>query len=159
MRPVRHVNSAEAISDARQVRATWEHEIRTRARQSPRARFGNLPVAVLRDRLERFSRRYDFSVTEVGFLSPLRRQLAPHIVVRTTHYLALARALPTISTALDPKRRTRDDRTGWRYEGFYFQANDEHGIPFVAIFNFLRGRGPGGGQWARSERLYPFPHL
>jgi len=55
--------------------------------------------------------------------------------------------------------RTNDDRTGWRYEGFFLEADDEHGVPFAAVFNFWRGSGGGGGQFARSDPLIPFEHL
>jgi hypothetical protein len=93
----------------------------------------------------------------VDLLRP--RQLAPRIVVRTGDYLRVTRAMPEILRAIDPKARTNDDRTGWRYEGFYFEADDGHGVPFALAFNFWRGSSAGGGQWARSERLYPFAHL
>jgi hypothetical protein len=59
---------------------------------------------------------------------------------------------------LDPKRRTVDDRTGWAWEGFYFEARDAKGVPFLAVFNFWRGAHAGGGEWARDESLYPFPN-
>jgi hypothetical protein len=32
------------------------------------------------------------------------------------------------------------------------------GVPFLAVFNHWRGSNRGGGEWARSEELYPFPH-
>jgi hypothetical protein len=82
----------------------------------------------------------------------------PFVIVRTTHYLALARATPSILREIDPKSRTNDDRTGWRYEGFFFEAQDEHSIPFLGAFNFWRGRDGGGGQFARSDPLFPFAH-
>jgi hypothetical protein len=106
--------------------------------------------------LPALARRYDFEVTSMQLRRP--RQLAPSIVVRTRRYVELARATRVILKQLDPKARTNDDRTGWRYEGFFFEGDDEHGVPFLAAFNFWRGPG-GGGQWARSERLYPFAHL
>ena len=84
-------------------------------------------------------------------------QLAPEIAVRTTHYLALARALPGILRNLDPHSAQSDTR-GWSYEGFFFEAQDENGAPFLAVYNFWRGQHNGGGQWARSEPLFPFPH-
>jgi hypothetical protein len=145
------------MKDVRQARAEWEREITSRARANPRETFANLSVPVLRARLAALARRFDFEVTSVQLRRP--RQLAPSIVLRTHHYVELARATPMILKQLDPKARTNDDRTGWRYEGFFFEADDEHGIPFLAAFNFWRGPGGGGGQWARSERLYPFAHL
>jgi hypothetical protein len=153
----RHViGKAEAIAAARSASAEWERELRERARAAPDRRFDNLDPRLLRRRLALAARRYGFEVVSIRLLRP--RQLAPRIVVRTSRYLELARATPGILSRLDPKAPTADDRTGWRYEGFYFEAQDEHGVPFLLAFNFWRGRGPGGGQWARSEPLYPFEH-
>ena len=70
----------------------------------------------------------------------------------------MAHAAPRNLRRLDPKVATGDDRSGWRYEGFYFEADDEHGVPFLLVFNFLRGPHAGGGQWARSDALFPFAH-
>jgi hypothetical protein len=153
------VGSTEARERIREVRAEWRHELATRARSAPRQHFDNLPVPVLRSRLDSAARTYHFDVAQFGVRSPLPGQVAPRIVVRTTQYLELAHAARFFIRRLDPQRATGDDRTGWRYEGFYFEADDEQGVPFLAVFNFMRGRGPGGGQWARSEPLYPFLHL
>lgn len=49
-----------------------------------------------------------------------------------------------------------EDWNGWDYEGFFLGAQDEQGEPFLAVYNAWRAHG--GGQWARSEALYPFPH-
>ncbi len=143
----------------RPTESWWRHQIRSRARAYPSARFDNLPAEQLRRRLRRLAARYDFDVVSLWLWQPLPHQLAPKIVVQTTHYLALAHATPLIVKQLDPKQATGDDRTGWRYEGFFFQANDERTVPFLAVFNFWRGsRSRGGGQWARSEPLFPFAH-
>jgi hypothetical protein len=150
------IGKAEAIAAARSTAAEWERELRERARAAPDRRFDNLDPRLLRRRLAREARRHRFRVVSIRLLRP--RQLAPRIVVRTTHYLELARATPAILAALDPKAPTPDDRTGWRYEGFYFEAQDEHGVPFLVVFNFWRGSGLGGGQWARSDALFPFAH-
>lgn len=95
-----------------------------------------------------------FTVLSLNVVRP--RQLAPEVVVLTTHYVEVAEATRLILLRVDPKASTGDDRTGWRYEGFFFQAEDEHGVPFLIAFNFWRGGGGGGGQWARSDRLFPF---
>jgi hypothetical protein len=150
------ISRAQALTDSRRRLAYWKNEIRKRAQADPRTRFQNLDPDLLRQRISESASRYDFEVVSVELLRP--RQLAPKIVVRTTHYLDLARATREILLRLDPKAATSDDRTGWRFEGFYFEAQDEHGVPFLTVFNFMRGNGPGGGQWARSERLYPFAH-
>jgi hypothetical protein len=46
----------------------------------------------------------------------------------------------------------------WNYEAFFLEARDELGAPFLAVFDNWRDPHPGGGQWARSTSLYPFPH-
>ncbi len=148
------IRRAEALASAHTMSERWERELRRRAQADPTTRFPNLDPSVLRRRLRLAANRHDFQVVSVRVLRP--RQLAPKIVVRTTHYLELAQATGRILARLDPKEPTSDDRTGWRYEGFYFEAQDEHGVPFLIVDNFWRGKGPGGGQWARSEGLYPF---
>jgi len=80
------------------------------------------------------------------------RQLAPLIVVRTTHYLSLSRAVGSILQKLDPPGRGH-----WAYEGIYFMAEDEKNVPFLSVSNVVRGQIE-GSQWARSEALYPFLH-
>src|SRR5205814_10311160 len=102
------------------------------------------------------AKRYDFEVVSLRFLRP--RQLAPEVVVRTRRYAELAHAVPAIAAALNPRLRVQDDRLGWEYEGFFFEAQDEHGVPFLAVFDFMRGPHKGGGQFARSEPLFPFAH-
>ncbi len=41
-----------------------------------------------------------------------------------------------------------------------FEARNVQGVPFLATFNWWRGvlGQVGGGQWATSQSLYPFPH-
>jgi len=150
------IGPAEATHDARATRADWLREIAKRARADPRTRFPNLAPFLFRERLAEAARRYGFEVVSARLLRP--RQLAPEVVVRTRHYVELARAVPAIEAAVNPRLRAQDDRRGWEYEGFYLEARDEHGVPFLAVFDFMRGLGPGGGQWARSDTLFPFAH-
>jgi hypothetical protein len=73
----------------------------------------------------------------------------------------LARTTPTILRTIDPHSPVGEDWEGWAFEGFFFEARDSEGLPFLAVFNYWRGgpnAGAGGGQWARSEDLYPFEH-
>jgi hypothetical protein len=151
------VSRTEAITNARLRVAGWKSEIRKRAQADPKTRFQNLDPDLFLQRVSDAASQYHFEVVSVELLRP--RQLAPKLIVRTTHYLDLARDTREILRSLDPKAATSDDRTGWKFEGFYFEAQDEHGVPFLTVFNFMRGNGPGGGQWARSERLYPFDHF
>jgi hypothetical protein len=150
------VSAAETVRAGRISRPQWRQEIAKRAREAPRERFANLAPSLLRQRLAEAARRYDFEIVSVRLLRP--RRLAPEVVVRTKHYLRLARSTGKILTALNPRLPARDDRHGWEYEAFYFEVRDEHDVPFLLAFTAMRGSGAEGGQWARSERLFPFPH-
>jgi hypothetical protein len=151
----RVVTDAAALHDARAAREQWVAEITRLARADPSQRFANLPARQLRLRLAEAAARYGFTVKKVQFLHP--RQLAPLVIIETRRYLTFADAVPAIEDSLDP-HRGHSDRAGWAFEGFFLEARDERGVPFVDVFNFMRGSGPGGGQWARSEQLYPFAH-
>ena len=150
------IDSTEALRAGRTTLSHWKLELQSGARQNPGKRFPNLSPDELRARLSAAADRYGFEVVSLDLLQP--RQLAPKVIVRTKDYLRLAHATSAILSQIDPKRRTADDRTGWLFEGFYFRAEDEHGVPFLVAYTNMRGSSPGGGQWARSERLYPFGH-
>jgi hypothetical protein len=94
----------------------------------------------------------------VTVLHPLKA--APLVVIRAGEEHALSAATPAILRLIDPKARTNNDRTGWAYEGFLFEARNRQGVPFLATFNWWRSvlGQVGGGQWAASQSLYPFPH-
>jgi hypothetical protein len=139
------------------IRGQWEQEVRHRAIEAPRQHFANLPPDTLKERLTKAAAKHDFQVVALTLWLPRPRQFAPEIVIRTTRYLALARALPGILARIDPHTGKTDTR-GWSYEGFFLEARDERGVPFLGVYNFLRGQHKGGGQWARSEALFPFPH-
>jgi hypothetical protein len=111
---------------------------------------------VLVERLQEAAARWRFDVVSLRVYRPLRA--APFVVVRADDEARLSAATPAIMRAIDPKRRTNDDRTGWTYEGFFFEARDRHGVPFLVVYNAERGPHAGGGQWAASERLFPYPH-
>jgi hypothetical protein len=149
-------NAEKAKVQAAAAERNWEHEIQSRGRHYPKKRFANPSKDGLMGDLRALAQKNGFELVSVRFLLP--RQLAPKIVVRTKHYLALAHATPAILRRIDPRAAVRADSQGWKYEGFYFEAQDEHGIPFLIAFNFERGPSPGGGQWARSEPLYPYAH-
>ena len=146
---------AEAVVEARKVEVNWEAHLKAGARAAPARRFSNPAIATLRARLQRLSRQYHFSIVSVRILRPT--QEAPLVIVRSDDKAALAAATRLILRVLDPKQRTSDDRNGWRYEGFFFEAQDLHGIPFLATFNWWRNfRHAGGGQWASDPTLFPF---
>jgi len=150
------VTSQEAVRSAQAAFEEWRREVQARGRSGSKQLIDNLPRSELRRRLAALAKAGDFTIVRVEFLRP--RQLAPVVIVRTKHYLELARSTATILHQIDPKLKTNDDRTGWRYEGFFFQAQDQRGIPFLGAFNFWRGPHAGGGQFARSDPLFPFPH-
>lgn len=152
----RHVVSDTAASDDVQAQlASWVADIARRGREDPSERFANLSAQQFRRRLAAAAARYHFTVKKAQFLHPAHA--APLVIVQTRDYLALARAVPAIDSSLDP-HTGHNDRTGWAYEAFFLEAQDERGIPFIAVSNFMRGAEPGGGQWARSNQLYPFAH-
>lgn len=152
----RFSDPAARRSEAR-IRRHCELEVQHRAIEAPRQHFANLPLGTLKERLTKAADRHDFRVAAVTIWNPRPRQFAPEIVIRTTRYLALARALPGILARIDPHTGKSDTR-GWSYEAFFLEAQDEQGVPFLSVYNFWRGQHKGGGQWARSEALFPFSH-
>jgi hypothetical protein len=139
-----------------EVVQTWRAHLRAGAHAAPSQRFANPSRTLLVARLRLAARRYHFRLVELEILHP--RQAAPLVVVESGDERALAASTPAILHLIDPKRRTNEDRTGWAYEGFLFEARDSHGIPFLATFNWWRGPHAGGGQWAADSSLYPLPH-
>jgi hypothetical protein len=152
---------AEARDQAAKAQHRWLYEIRTRgkrARSNPHpVHFPNPTKAAFRVALRKAGTRYHFRVLRVRLYKPF--QLAPLVIVQSAHPLKFSRNTPAVQRLLDPRRRAADDRQGWRWEGFYLEGRDSNGVPFLAIFNFWRGGSAGGGEWARSEELYPYPHL
>lgn len=153
----RRFSDPAARRAAARIRRQWEQDVRNRAIEAPRQLFANLPLDTLKERLTKAADTHDFQVVAVTLWNPRPRQFAPEIAIRTTHYLALARALPGILERIDPHTGTSGTR-GWSYEAFFLEAQDERGVPFLSVYNFLRGQHKGGGQWARSEALFPFSH-
>jgi hypothetical protein len=157
-----NMTPAQARAEASKVRHKWVGEISSRGkrgRTNPHpVRFPNPSRASFMAALRKASKRYRFKVLRVHFYKPL--QLAPLVIVRSARPLRFSRDTFDIRRQLDPRARpSADDRKGWAYEGFYLEARDPKGVPFLAIFTFWRGSHAGGGQWARSEALYPFGHL
>jgi hypothetical protein len=83
------ISDTDAQRVARQSEASWRRELEGRARNDPGERFDNLAPLELRRRLVELGGKYGFSVVAVKLLRP--RQLAPEVIVYTTHYVALAR--------------------------------------------------------------------
>lgn len=135
---------------------TWGQMLEVGARQDPTERFANVSSETLTKRLRQASHRYDFKIVNVKLLHPA--QVAPFVVVRTQNKNAFALHTPSILRLIDPKRSNSSDVRGWAYEGFLLEAIDAHNSPFLIVFNSWRGQHAGGGQWATSSDLYPFPH-
>jgi hypothetical protein len=134
----------------------WRANLRTGALASPKRHFSNPPRAFFASRLRLAARRYHFVIVEVKILHP--RQDAPLVVIEAKDKHALAASTAAILRLIDPKTKTNDDRIGWAYEGFLFEARDTDGVPFLATFNWWRGPHAGGGQWAADPSLFPFSH-
>jgi hypothetical protein len=136
------------------TRSSWRRALERRAQEHPRQRFDNPPRSEFRRSLRALARDHGFTVISARVLRP--RQDAPMVVVETTHYRELARSTASIVRALNPKD-SGGDGEGWHYEGFYWEARDERGVPFLVASTLTRGQVE-GQQWARSEALFPFSH-
>lgn len=128
---------------------TWwgidgSHDAR-RAEDPYGRQFASPPERVFRARLTVAAKRWHFRVLDARYLRPL--QGAPMVVVQTAHPVRLARAAGHV----------REYLHALDYEGFYFEAEDSHDAPAFAFASALRGTNM-GSQWARNERLFPFPH-
>jgi hypothetical protein len=138
------------------ILTTWWSDLRIGAIVDPNQRFPNPSPQTLISRLRVASRRYHFTVVVVEIAHP--RQAAPLVIVKTADKRALATSTGEILRLIDPRTPARDDRRGWAYEGFFFEARDRHGVPFLIVHNDWRGPHAGGGQWASNPTLYPAPH-
>jgi hypothetical protein len=118
-------------------------------------RFPNPSPAAFRRRVGLIGSRYGFRVESLRLLRP--KQLAPMLVVRTSRdRKAFVRDLSQIMQLLDPASTSGDPR-GVTFEGFFFEAQDDHG-PFVRVDNVYRGEVE-GGQWSWDPCAYPYGHL
>jgi hypothetical protein len=104
-------------------------------------------------RLWRASHRYGFVVENARLYRPF--QLAPLVVIRSSDARRLSKQVPAIVDRLDPRQA---GWIGWAYEGFYLEGRDAGEVPRMAVFVTWRGRPRGGGQWAQSDDLFPYPH-
>jgi len=133
----------------------WRDALAKGAESDPGTTFANLSPMELNARLERAATAQGFTVDSVKLLKPAG--LAPLIVIRTNDPVRVARGAPELLQSIDPHLGS-DDKTGWAFEGIFLKAIDDNGTPFLVIYNHWRGDDAGGGQWARSDDLYPYPH-
>ena len=143
------LDKGEAIRGERAARGHWLLALRAAARSGSDWVFPSPSRTTLLRRLERQARAHHFKVVSLQMLHP--RQLAPVIVVRTSHPVALAHATVSILQGLDPNYGRGEP--GELYEGLYFAALDASGVPLFSASEVVRG-GYEGGTWARSEDLY-----
>jgi hypothetical protein len=140
-----------------QAQKQWLSAMHVAAKTGDRAAsFPSPSLSVLMQRLRKAQRRYDFEIVSVRMLHPL--QSAPVIVIRSDKKLAIAHATPAIIKLFDPRHVTNTNPSGFAYAGYFLSAEDRRGVPYLATFHHSRCCPPGGGEWAASENLYPFPH-
>jgi hypothetical protein len=153
----RSSSSLHALAAVRNLRIGWQSDLKFGAQADPTKTFPSPSRHRLVEQLREAAKRYGFTIVRISTLRPL--DLAPLVVVRTAEPAKFSRDITTkVVRAIDPKKRTIDDRDGWAYEGLFFVALDDESVPFLAVFNHWRGPHAGGGQWAASPELLPFPH-
>jgi hypothetical protein len=145
--------AAAVLAEAKQE---WRQILDANAEDDPATRFDNLTEGEFLARVREAAREYGFRVVEARWLEPL--QAAPLVVVESDDPASLTRDVPAIARLLDPQAPVGEDWEGWAFEGFFLEVRDQNGVPFLAVYNHWRGSDRGGGEWARSEDLYPFPH-
>lgn len=144
------VTDAEAFRADRTTRAFW----RSNLASGTLGPASDLSPRQFRARVARAASRYGFTVERVGFVRT-RGQFAPLVIAETRNYRAFTRATPAIVRSLNPLTDRPNRSTGenfWTFPGLYLEARDERGVPFLIVDDFPTG----GGQWARSDELYPF---
>ncbi len=133
----------------------WERTLRNAARHDPTTIYPTPGPSILRERLARASAEYGFRVVSLLFVRA--PQGSPLLIVQAiSSQIAFSRNVPAIMRLLDPHRPAKQDWERWTYEGIFLGAQSSDGTPFLDVSNVMRVHG--GGQWARSERLYPYPH-
>jgi hypothetical protein len=150
------VPAKKATAIARRARGDWQQILEANARNDPSAQFDNLTKDEFLARVREAAAEYDFQVVGVRWLEPV--QAAPLLVVQAEDPRRFAQDVPAVLRSLDPQAPVGEDWEGRAFEGFFFEARDARGVPFLAVFNHWRGSDRGGGQWARGEDLYPFEH-
>lgn len=148
--------SPEEAAAIGMLKQEWRQTLAAGADDDPVARFDNLTEDEFLGRLQEAANDYGFRVVEIQWLKPL--QAAPLVVVEANDPASLAGDVPSILRLLDPSAEAGEDWQDWSFEGLFFEARDQSGAPFLAVYNHWRGFDRGVGEWARSESLYPFPH-
>jgi hypothetical protein len=146
---------AKTISSGWDARVSqWRQELLAATGRDKTTKFPTPSQAVFEKRLATAAEQFGFRVLSTEFVRA--PQGSPLVIVEAPSPTRFSQDTPAIYRALDRRTGSGEDWQGWDYEGFFLGAQDEQGEPFLAFFNFMRDHG--GGQWARSEGLYPFPH-
>jgi hypothetical protein len=145
------LSPTEARVSASAIVNTWRDEIVANAAADPGGQFESPDRATLVARLQNASNQVGFQIVNVEMLQPA--QSAPLVVVRTADPVGFVGSALSIVKALDPKRDTGDDRTGWAYEGFLLEAVNANGVPFFIFRHTARGPHVGGGVWISDPAL------
>jgi hypothetical protein len=152
--PTKDQAQAAPISQAwdAHIRA-WKQELLAAANEDKDVRFPTPSQAAFEEKLAAAAAsQFDFRVLSVEFVPA--PQGSPLVIVESASPRRFSQDAPAIVRLLDPQTGG-EDWQGWDYEGF-LGAQDQQDEPFLTVFNFERAHG--GGQWARSEDLYPFEH-
>jgi hypothetical protein len=140
------------------LRRDWEAQLAAGARQDPDARFPNPTRARYEAGLREATAGTGFRIVEDEWLTPL--QAAPVLVVqfddpaRPADLSRLERDIEGAFELLDPRAPDMSRPTGGSaFEGFYFEARDFEGVPFLAQGSYSRGDDKGGARWTRFDEF------
>jgi hypothetical protein len=108
--------------------------------------------------VQRNAGRFHYVVERVSVVKG--RDGAPLVVVRVRRrpLISFSKSFPALWRRLDPLTRSGPDWHAYKHEAVFFEAIDGRGIPFLVVWNAWRQPPRGGGQWARTQALLPFPH-
>ena len=146
------------------MRREWEAQLAVGAKEDPATRFPNLTRAQFDERLGEAEAKFGFRVVESRWLVPM--QAAPVVVVqwddagRLDNLASLEHDIEGTFELLDPTQPDTGGPAGRNtFEGFYFEARDADGLPFLANGTYSRGSDQGGARWTRFHEfvLRPAP--
>jgi hypothetical protein len=140
-------------ASAARIASEWRLEIAKTPRKRAEAPSTTAARDALLARLRAAGAVYGFDVVSIRMLQG--KVFAPLIVVKTADTTRLRSAMAKILARIDPHAGTKTPA----YAGLFFQALNDSGAPFMAVYNWRRGGGhwkAGGSQWAADGRL-PLP--
>ena len=133
------------------IETQWLQRLSAGSRLGCTTEFRNRSASLFSSRLNAAARANGFHVLRLQFLRAC--QSAPLVFVSSSDPHRLVPTLAGLERALD---RVNGNRA-WAYEGFFFEAVNGSGEPFVVFWNHVRAE-VAGGQWASAPDLYPFAH-